>query len=68
MEEIINMKEKIKFKERMEINNDRIMGKNREFRHLHTTREDIHIYSDMDFNITIELTDKQLASDKIIEI
>jgi hypothetical protein len=52
----------------MEINNNKIMGKNREFRHLHTTREGIHIYLDMDFNITIELTDKQLASDKIIEI
>jgi hypothetical protein len=67
MEEVINMKKKIKFKERMEINNNKIMGKNREFRHLHTTREGIHIYLDMDFNTTIELTDKQLQSNKIIE-
>jgi hypothetical protein len=54
----------------MEINNDRIMGKNREFRHLHTTKEGIHIYVDIDidFDITIELTDKQLQCDKIIEI
>ena len=62
------MKKKIKFLKRMEINDDRIMGKNREFRHLHTTNEGIHIYSDIDFDITIELTDKQLQSEKIKEI
>lgn len=62
------MKKKIKFIQRMEINNDIIMGKNRKFRHLHTTKEGTHIYLDIDFDITIELTDKQLKCDKIIEI
>ena len=61
-------KNKIKFKERMKINNDRVIGKNREFRHIHTTKEGIHIYLDVDFNSTIELTNKLLQSNKIIEI
>jgi len=64
----MSKKNKIKFKERMKINNDRVIGKNREFRHIHTTKEGIHIYLDMDFNTTIELTDKLLQSNKIIEI
>jgi len=64
----MSKKNKIKFKERMKINNDRVIGKNREFRHIHTTKEGIHIYLDVDFNSTIELTNKLLQSNKIIEI